>query len=156
MTPRRVPDARVATAAPELCADPMCKRLGDHRRHWTLVAEGARPLTVNAVAKMHRFAWAAHTAQVRQEWGWLARAEKLPRLAAVTIDATPLHLDYRSPQDCAAMAPHVKACVDGLVDAGVIPNDSPDFVWAITFHRPRVCGTNGLELTIYEAAGAAR
>lgn len=61
-----------------------------------------------------------------------------------------LWLWWGSPQDVGACAPHVKAAVDGLVDAGVIRNDTADIVQRITYHPPIVCGHNGLRLVITE------
>lgn len=121
-------------------------------RTWTLVDEGQRPLTVNAVARLHRQQWATHTRQVRETWAWLAVQARVPRLDRARIVATPLHANRRSPQDVAAAAPHVKAAVDGLVDAGVLDDDSPEFLVELAFRPPDICGADGLRLVIEEAA----
>jgi hypothetical protein len=111
---------------------------------------GERPLTVNAVASLHRQQWATRTRSERRAWELLARAEKVPAMDRIRVVVTPLHKDRRSPQDCAACAPAVKAAVDGLVDAGVIPDDNPDHLDEITFRAPWVCGADGLRLRIVE------
>lgn len=121
-------------------------------RAWILVDEGARPLTVNAVAKLHRQQWATHTRQTRETWAWLAVQARVPRLVRARIVATPLHKDCRSPQDVAACAPEAKAAVDGLVDAGVLDDDSPEFLVELAFRPPDICGADGLRLVIEEAA----
>jgi hypothetical protein len=36
--------------------------------------------------------------------------------------------------------PVAKACIDGLVDAGVIPDDGPNFVKSLEFRSPVVDG----------------
>lgn len=118
---------------------------------WTVRSTFGRPLTVNAVAGLHRQAWARHTAEVRGVWFLLAREAKVPRLDRAVITATPLHADARSPQDVAACAPEVKAAVDGLVDAHVLPDDDPEHLLGIVFLPPRLDGVDGLELLI-EAA----
>lgn len=119
---------------------------------WVLRSTGARPLTVNAVAGLHRQRWAAHTAEVRGVWWLLAKEAKVPRLARAVITATPLHADNRSPQDPAACAPEVKAAIDGLVDAKVLPDDRGEHLAAVVFLPPRVDGVDGLELVIEAAA----
>ena len=120
-------------------------------RTWTIVDHSTdRPLTMNALVNLNRFAWAKHTRETRGRWWLLAREASIPPLAAATITVTPLHRDGRSPQDVGAMAPHVKAVVDGLIDAGVLPDDDPTHLHAITYRGPRVCGHNGLELVITE------
>lgn len=118
-------------------------------RTWVLEDHGRRPLTVNGVAGMHRQQWATVTRQDRTYWRLLAAQQNLPRgLQRVSIVATPLHRDRRSPQDVAACAPAVKAAVDGLVDHGLIPDDNPDHLLEITFRPPEVCGADGLRLLI--------
>lgn len=119
-------------------------------RAWTVQFTGSRPLTVNAVASLHRQAWANHTKHARFTWWALATEAHVPSLDRITIDATPLHKDRRSPQDVGACSPEVKAAIDGLVDAGVIPDDNPNHLLAVRFLPPRICGHDGLELTITE------
>jgi len=50
--------------------------------------------------------------------------------------------------------PAVKATIDGLVDGGLIPDDTPDHLVALTFLPPDVCGRNGLrvEVLVHEVA----
>jgi hypothetical protein len=50
-------------------------------------------------------------------------------------------------QDTAACFPAAKAAIDGLVDSGLITDDTPDIVKTITFHAPRT-GRDGLVLII--------
>lgn len=121
-------------------------------RTFTIEAVGARPLTVNAVARLHRQAWASHTRETRALWWLTARKAKVPHLAAIAVTATPLHSSGRSPQDVAACAPEVKAAIDGLVDAGVIVDDNARHLVAVTFLPPLITNTDGLRLLIEEVA----
>lgn len=50
-------------------------------------------------------------------------------------------------QDVAACNPSVKAAIDGIVDAGVLPDDSSEYVRSITFTAPQR-GRNALVLHI--------
>lgn len=121
-------------------------------RWWTVKSVGARPLTVNAVMGLHRMAWATHTRQVREEWTWLARAAHVQPCHSVELTVTPLHKNRRSPQDVAACAPHAKAAIDGLVDAGLIPDDSPEHLVSVTFLPPCISGEDGMAIDIREVA----
>lgn len=112
---------------------------------------GQRPLTTNKVRTMHRMAWATHVRHEREAWRLLAIAHQIPPLDVVTLTVTPLHRDRRSPQDVAACAPEAKAAIDGLVDAGVIPDDDPTHLLAVTFMPPWICGADGLRIRITHA-----
>ena len=118
---------------------------------WTLEDHGSRPLTTNKVMGLHRQQWATITRAERKVWWALAKQAKVPALGRAAITATPLHKDRRSPQDVAACAPAVKAGIDGLVDAGVLPDDGPEHLVRITFLPPDVCGRDGLRLLVEQA-----
>lgn len=113
-----------------------------------LEATGQRPLTVNRVTTLHRQQWATHTRATRELWWGIAKQARTPRLQRARITATPLHADGRSPQDVAACVPETKAAIDGLVDAGVLPDDSPAHLLSLTFLPPDVCGVDGLRIAI--------
>lgn len=119
-------------------------------RAFTLEHHGERPLTVNRLVNMHRQQWAKRTRAERVAWALLAEHHDVPAMQRADIVATPLHRDRRSPQDPAACAPAVKAAIDGLVDAGVLPDDTGDHVASVLFTPPDVCGRDGLRLTIRE------
>jgi len=86
----------------------------------------------------------------RERWAWLALAEHIPPLMRVSIEATPLRTNARSMPDVAACYPTVKAAIDGLVDAGVIPDDTPFHLDRITFRAPEIAKREGLRLRICE------
>ena len=118
------------------------------RASFTLEHRGDRPLTINRVMALHRQQWATHTRISRHAWKILALEAKVPALGGVTITVTPLHKDRRSPQDVGACAAACKPAIDGLVDAGVMPDDSPEHLRLLSFTPPDVCGHDGLRLVI--------
>jgi NAD(P)-dependent dehydrogenase (short-subunit alcohol dehydrogenase family) len=126
--------------------------VADGRRSWIIEDHGERPLTINRVINLHRQQWAAITKVERHKWCILARQAKVPVLERARITVTPLHANRRSPQDAGACAAAAKAAIDGLVDARVLPDDSPAHLLALTFLAPDICGTDGLRIAIEEAA----
>ena len=119
-------------------------------RSWVLEDHGARPMTVNRVASLHRQAWAAHTRATRERWFWIAQAANIPGLEVIGVEVTPLHSTARSPQDAGACAPEAKAALDALVDAGIILDDSGDHVPWVMFNRPEIGHVDGLRLGIMD------
>ena len=119
---------------------------------WLIVEpDDARPLTVNKLNNMHRQQWASHTRGVRSRWHLLAVEAAVPRLERARFTVLPLHADRRSPQDTGACYPEFKAAQDGLIDAGVLDDDTGDHVAAVTFLPPlQNCGTNGMAVLIEE------
>lgn len=84
---------------------------------------------INANQRQH---WAPRARAVRawrERAGWAARAARVPAFTEpVHITAT-IHRDHnRGRFDAANYAPTAKACVDGLVDAGVLVDDSNRYV----------------------------
>lgn len=113
---------------------------------------GARPLTINRLADLHRYAWAQHTRETRRVWWGLAREARLPQLQRAAITVVPLHVNNKSVQDPGACAPEAKAAIDGLVDAKVLPDDGPAHVVWIRFDGPLVCGVDGMRIHVQEVA----
>lgn len=109
---------------------------------WTLNDERAR-----AWQRRH-----IDTREWREAFGMLARAEKMPQLRVVRVVALPLCRIANV--DAGNHYPAVKAAIDGLVDAGVLPNDGPQHVVAITMLAPKKIGRDGLRLVILDAAEA--
>lgn len=121
-------------------------------REFELSFTGVRPVTINWVARQHRQAWAQHTRETRRVWKTLAREARIPRLAKAGITVVPLHVNRKSMQDAAAAAPEAKAAIDGLVDAGILADDGPEYVSWVHFTAPRVCGHDGMLIRIHELA----
>lgn len=120
-------------------------------RRWVLT-HFDEVLTVNKERTVH---W-SHRAEVvgrwREAYGWLVIAEKMPydlSVGGCHIDAIPLAPKKRS-QDVAACLPVVKAAIDGLVDAGVWKDDSPEWVRSLRFWPQQYGRDTGLRLVITE------
>lgn len=102
---------------------------------WYLEYE-SRPFTMNLVYGR----WNRHQRnEANQEWRGafclLAREQKIPSLDRIKILAWPVLRDRRI-QDVGACFPAVKAAIDGLVDAEVIPDDDPRYVSMIAMGAP--------------------
>lgn len=121
----------------------------------TIRIEGKRPLTTNAERKMVPRQRAAAVRLLRTEATWRAIELRAPRLDACAIYVTPHHVDGRSPQDAGACAPAAKAIVDGLQDAGVLKDDSAEYVHSITYSAPVVDGWDGIEVKLIEIRNAS-
>lgn len=74
----------------------------NHRNHWASVASRRRELR----------RWAAH----------LAAATRAPRLGRARVTAT-VRLSAHGRRDPLNWAPTIKPLIDGLVDAGLLPDD---------------------------------
>lgn len=114
------------------------------RRPWTLNVERQGQTSRWKLAELVR-AW-------RMDFQLLALEARTPPLDAVTVTARPELKNRRSMPDTGACIGAVKAGIDGLVDAGVIPHDGPDVVRRLTFEAPVVTGVDALSLVIEEAA----
>ena len=154
--------------------EPPCRRCEQARERWVtgppvplleVELAGLRPFTANQV---RRQGW-AQTARLVADWrtkaAWTARAVLAPAGSGKAVEAvsgpvivvaTPLHRNRRSVQDVGACGPAGKACVDGLVDAGLLPGDGPEWVTELRFRPPDVCGVDGLRLQVWAADGFAR
>lgn len=105
---------------------------------WTLVIDQlGRPHTANAERRLHHHAAAA----IRKKWNHttaiLAGAASIPRLTTVHIVAQGRYPGGNLP-DADALAPSVKGAIDGLVTAGVIPDDGPRNVLSVLYLAPIV------------------
>ena len=127
----------------------------DSRPCYSITVTGERPTTMNHErGKGNRWDSAKRTDTWRKAAAAIARQSRIPAMDRIAVVATPLYSSGRSPQDTAACAPAAKAMVDGLRDAGVIPNDTPRHVLEITFRPGRVTGVNGLRIDIYDLDGS--
>lgn len=109
-----------------------------------------RPLTINRERAAHWREHRRHTAHWREAFAWLARAQRIPHLDRIAVEATPIKPNRRNMPDVGACMPAVKAAIDGLVDAGVIDDDTDRHVVAVTFLPARLVpgAPEGLELRI--------
>jgi hypothetical protein len=108
---------------------------------------GRRPVSLNQERAKHYRARIEDTKWWREGFCWAAIEAGMPRLEAAEIVVQPI-LNTRKWQDTAACFPSAKAAIDGLVDAGVLDDDTPDILPTITFKRPVLGAQAGLKLTV--------
>lgn len=111
------------------------------------VEYACRPWTTNAERAGHRWTRIEKTREWRLAFQLLSSELRPPRLAWCEIIAEPWLLNRRGMQDTGACHPAVKAAVDGLVDAGIITDDTPDIVRKITYLAPQT-GRDALTLIV--------
>jgi crossover junction endodeoxyribonuclease RusA len=83
------------------------------------------PLSMNQ--RLHYAAHARIKAQVRADTAVLVRAAGVPPLRAISIDLHYVPRDRRR-RDPLNLVATLKCVEDGVVDAGVIPDDTPDYL----------------------------
>lgn len=142
-------DAITTDVAPVVMQTILARGVRPIGPHWLLVDDNGRPLTMNKARTLHHHKWAEVNRENRGYWWHLATHYRIPRLDAVRVVIAPLHKNNAAHQDTAACAPAAKAAIDGLVDAGVLPDDDPHHLRAITFLPPIVVvGVNGMALLV--------
>ena len=94
---------------------------GIQPRTWRLEFPPRQKL-LNMNDRLHFRAKAAITRQLRGDACWLARVWKVPALRRARVDFI-YEPPRRGRRDSDNWAPTVKALVDGIVDAGVLPDD---------------------------------
>jgi hypothetical protein len=68
--------------------------------------------------------------------------------------ATPMMKNRAGLQDTGGCFPAVKAAIDGLVDAGLLPNDGPAVVKRLTFNAPVIGFRDALVIEVLEFSDA--
>ena len=84
------------------------------------------PLSAND--RRHRMARAKLVAQVRREAGWVVKGARVPPCARVTVGLVYVPPIRRKRDGGENYADTLKAIIDGVVDAGVVPDDTPEYV----------------------------
>ncbi len=97
-----------------------------------------RPLLANQAHQMHYRTLGRIRKQYRDGAATLARAQRIPHHDTIAVTAHAEYPNRRNLPDADAIAPSVKSILDGLVDAGVIDDDGPAYVTAVTYEAPRV------------------
>lgn len=95
-----------------------------------------RPWTTNAERAGNRWERAKLTKEWREAFAWLAKSEEIPEMRWIVVTVEP-HQKGGRLQDVGACNPAVKAAIDGLVDAKVLPDDSSEFVRSLIFMPPK-------------------
>lgn len=117
-------------------------------RQWVIgLPAGTKLLSANG--REHWRARAAVTAELRRTAGWLARVQKIPRLERAHVLAV-YHPPDRRRRDPANLYPSVKACVDGLTDAGAWADDDASHLAGPDMRLGDVVRGGRLVLTITE------
>lgn len=119
-------------------------------RTWTIELPAGLTL-LNANERMHWAPKSAITREIRRTAWALAKQAGVPALKRAHVD-----VEYRPPdrrrRDVHNLYPSAKACVDGLVDAGVLPDDNDEHLTGPDMRiGPRVTGGQ-LVLHIRDAA----
>lgn len=120
-------------------------------RTWELT-HLARPVSLNAERAQHWTRRAASTNEWRTAFFWLAKEQKISKLDQVAIEVY-VESSNRRLADVGAAWPSVKAAIDGLTDAGVIPDDGPAHVLAVTIHAPTHTGRDAVTLVVNSGKG---
>lgn len=131
-------------AAPREMRTAMSER---HRDVWVLTYE-KRPWTLNQERSLDKFEHRRTTKEWREAFFWLAKAKKIPPLVSATFTAHSVVPNRRHIPDPGNIYPAVKAAIDGIVDAGVLPKDTGDFVMSITLYPSELGTGNALVLGI--------
>ena len=84
------------------------------------------PLSAND--RRHYMARAQLVAQVRVTAGWVVRAARIPPCTRVTVGLVYVPVIRRKRDGGENYADTLKAAIDGVVDAGVVPDDTPEYV----------------------------
>jgi hypothetical protein len=107
-----------------------------------------RPWTTNKDRNFHPMQRAKLIKSWREAYCELATKTNIPELEVMFIEAIPL-LRNRNFQDTAACNPAVKAAIDGIVDAGVVPDDSKQWLKWILFRPCQLTpGIDGLTIRV--------
>lgn len=109
------------------------------------------PLPTWALNEERSMHWAVHSARtkaMREASFVLALEARVPRLDRVSIYAWPVGSTVR--QDVGGCFPAVKAAIDGLVDARILPRDTKNHVVRLTLLPPLVGKHRGLRLRIVD------
>lgn len=125
----------------------------DTRNQWELTAEGPT-WSLNRERTAHWTARREHNAHWRRLIWALARQAQIPACEQIAIVAQPYGRGRL--QDAGNCYPTVKAAIDGLVDAHVIPDDTPQHLVSVTLCAPQKAKVPSLTLIIYEITTALR
>lgn len=116
---------------------------------WVVEFRGEKCLTLNEERSKSPFVRARFTRKWREAFGDLARIARLPRgLTEVEIEVDVVQGPGSVLADIGAHWPGVKAGVDGLVDAGVMADDSPKYLRRVVLNPPARGKTPCLRLTV--------
>lgn len=130
---------------------------GGGGREWHLFYDRKPWSTNRERSRMHWSERSALVLEFRQMFRIMAINQRIPRPIGhpVHVIATPHAADGRWIQDVGNCYPAVKAAIDGLVDAKVLPDDSGEYLAGITLTRTEISGKAGLALIVAEIVDEA-
>lgn len=105
-----------------------------------------RALVVNSNHRLHFMERSRKTRELRNLASWAARAQLKPVEGRVRVLCTYQWPDARR-RDAENLAPTSKACVDGIRDAGILPDDDSRHVVGVD-NRQGEKSPTGILLTI--------
>lgn len=111
----------------------------------------SKPWTFNAERAFRHWSERSETTkQWRYAFKILAKQAKIPALAYARVEVRHLHkpLGKRKWPDPVACAGAAKAAIDGVVDAGVFPDDNGDYIASVEFLAPEASDKDGLVLIL--------
>lgn len=112
-------------------------------------------LTLNAERTQHWRKRARYVKDVRTAFADAALEAGVPHLERARMVAQPLQ--KRGPlADILGHVPTVKAAIDGIVDAGVLIDDRPEFLLAVVCRPPIYHVTTGLAIAIIDLGPVVR
>lgn len=96
--------------------------------------------------RRHFHAAAALTRTWRARAAWLAKQARIPHIDQPVKITAVIHRADRRKADAPNSWPSVKAAIDGLVDAGVLTDDSDEYVAETSFRPGEI--VHGSQLTL--------
>ena len=87
----------------------------------------ARP-PLSANDRRHHMAHAKLVAEVRVTAGWVVKAARIPACVRATVGLVYVPPIRRKRDGGENYADTLKAAIDGVVDAGVVPDDTPEYL----------------------------
>lgn len=124
-------------------------------RQWTVpLPYSVPPLQGNQ--RHHHHKRARLVRKLRAEAGWAVRGARVPRLTRCRVELHYAPRDARR-RDADNLWPTHKSVCDGVVDAGVVPDDTPQWMDKPTpiLHPPEPGGQGRLWLVITDLGEAA-
>lgn len=95
---------------------------------WTIrVPNPAAPLTMNVARRLNHHVYARQIRNIREQAHWLAAAQRIPALPACEVELHYAPPDNRR-RDADGLVAYLKPFCDGLVDAGIVPDDTPNLM----------------------------
>ena len=87
-----------------------------------------KPVSANEASRMHWATKADLVKHYRHTAGWLAKSAKIPHLEHCHVELIIYPRVMRIRDQDNYVYPLLKSCADGIVDAGVVPDDAPAFM----------------------------